>query len=277
MKFSQIPTRSAPSAADNFVGVGADNVDFKTPISVLIPAGATLQYAGASAPAGWLLCSGQAISRTTYAGLFAAISTAFGAGDGSTTFNLPDLRGRSPVGVGTGTFAEAVTAANVNISTDQFTVSAAGGKQLMNGNPVVLTTTGTAPGGLVAATTYYVVAVDATHIRLANSTANAVNGTYIDITTQGTGTHTLTLTISARALGDRGGEEQHLTIQAEMPSHAHVFGAPTAGAGSFNGYAPSGAIANYSNINTYPTGYSGGSTGHNVLQPYLAMNYIIKT
>lgn len=56
-----------------------------------------------AAPAGWLLCDGAAISRTTYATLFAAIGTAFGAGDGSTTFNVPDLRGRAPIGAGAGT------------------------------------------------------------------------------------------------------------------------------------------------------------------------------
>ena len=57
-------------------------------------------FAGASAPAGWLLCRGQAISRTVYAALFAVIGTTYGAGDGSTTFNLPDLRDRFPVGAG---------------------------------------------------------------------------------------------------------------------------------------------------------------------------------
>lgn len=58
------------------------------------PAGVVLPYAGAAAPAGWLLCHGQAISRTYYPELFTAIGVAFGAGDGSTTFNAPDLRGR---------------------------------------------------------------------------------------------------------------------------------------------------------------------------------------
>jgi len=62
------------------------------------PAGSIMMFAGAAAPAGWLLCYGQAISRTDYAGLFAAIGITFGGGDGSTTFNLPDLRGR--VGAG---------------------------------------------------------------------------------------------------------------------------------------------------------------------------------
>jgi len=71
------------------------------------PAAATLPgevrlYGGSVAPTGWFLCQGQAVSRTQFAALFAAIGTAFGAGDGSTTFNLPDLQGRVPVGAGQG-------------------------------------------------------------------------------------------------------------------------------------------------------------------------------
>jgi len=68
-----------------------------------VPPGAATMYAGAAAPAGWLLCDGTAVSRTAYANLFNAIGTAYGTGDGSTTFNVPDLRGRVPLGVGTGT------------------------------------------------------------------------------------------------------------------------------------------------------------------------------
>lgn len=63
-----------------------------------LDAGLIMPHAGAAAPNGWLLCYGQAISRTTYAALFIAIGTAYGVGDGSTTFNLPDLRGRALFG-----------------------------------------------------------------------------------------------------------------------------------------------------------------------------------
>lgn len=58
--------------------------------------------AASSTRTGYLLCDGAAVSRTTYAALFAAIGTAYGVGDGSTTFNLPDLRGRFPLGAGSG-------------------------------------------------------------------------------------------------------------------------------------------------------------------------------
>lgn len=61
-------------------------------------AGAVIPYAGSSAPTGFLLCDGSTVSRTTYADLFAVTSTTYGVGDGSTTFNLPDLQGSIPVG-----------------------------------------------------------------------------------------------------------------------------------------------------------------------------------
>lgn len=60
-----------------------------------------IAYGGSSAPTGWLLCNGSAVSRTTYADLFAIVGTSFGVGDGSTTFNLPDLQDRFPLGKGT--------------------------------------------------------------------------------------------------------------------------------------------------------------------------------
>lgn len=64
-----------------------------------MPVGVVVPFAGSTSPAGWQLCYGQAISRTTYAGLFATIGTTYGSGDGSTTFNLPDLRGRAVAGL----------------------------------------------------------------------------------------------------------------------------------------------------------------------------------
>jgi microcystin-dependent protein len=66
----------------------------------VLPAGlGPIPYGGTAAPEGWLLCEGQAVSRTgATAALFAALGTAYGAGDGSTTFNVPDMRGRTPIG-----------------------------------------------------------------------------------------------------------------------------------------------------------------------------------
>jgi microcystin-dependent protein len=63
------------------------------------PAGIIMPFAGTVAPENYLFCDGSAVSRSTYATLFDVIGTTFGAGDGSTTFNLPDLSGRVPLGV----------------------------------------------------------------------------------------------------------------------------------------------------------------------------------
>jgi microcystin-dependent protein len=66
------------------------------------PTGSVTMYAANSAPTGWLLCNGVAVSRTTYAALFAVVGTTFGAGDGSTTFNLPNYTNRMPYGTTVG-------------------------------------------------------------------------------------------------------------------------------------------------------------------------------
>lgn len=78
--------------------------DFRQTLPGGLPAGAIIQWGGATAPVNWLLCDGSAVSRTTYASLFAAIGTTYGTGNGTTTFNLPDLRGRVPVGKNGGSF-----------------------------------------------------------------------------------------------------------------------------------------------------------------------------
>lgn len=64
-----------------------------------VPSGSLTMFAGGTIPTGWLLCNGQAVSRATYSTLFTAIGTAYGAGDGSTTFNVPNLVSRFPLGV----------------------------------------------------------------------------------------------------------------------------------------------------------------------------------
>jgi microcystin-dependent protein len=66
-----------------------------------MPSGTILAFGGAAAPADWLLCDGTAVDRTTYADLFAVIGETFGVGDGATTFNLPDMQQRFPIGAGT--------------------------------------------------------------------------------------------------------------------------------------------------------------------------------
>lgn len=90
---TQLATDSVVTAKIQDGAVTAAKLD-SAAVSVLMPTGSLLPYAGASAPTGYLLCDGAAISRTTYATLFALVGLTYGAGDGATTFNIPDLRGR---------------------------------------------------------------------------------------------------------------------------------------------------------------------------------------
>jgi len=106
---SKLAASSVTSAA---LATGAVTSD-KIASGAAIPAGAVMSFAMNSAPAGWLACNGAAVSRSTYSALFSAVSTTYGTGDGSTTFNLPDLRGYFVRGSGTngdgtasGTFGE---------------------------------------------------------------------------------------------------------------------------------------------------------------------------
>lgn len=98
------PTATPDMAADYFVFEDAtDSTQKKALLSSIIgvPAGAVMAFAMNTAPTGWLAANGAAVSRATYATLFAAIGTTYGAGDGSTTFALPDLRGYFVRGSGT--------------------------------------------------------------------------------------------------------------------------------------------------------------------------------
>lgn len=251
----------------------------KLETSEQFPVGATIAYPGAAAPTGWLLCQGQAVSRSTYATLFTLLSTTWGAGDGSTTFNLPDLRERVPIGSGAGTLAISFAPTDVAVATNIITVPS--NESLYTGAAVVLSTTGAVPAGLVAGTTYYVIYISATTIYLATSRANAVAGTAIDITSQGTGTHTLTLTLTNRTLGAYGGEEAHSQTAAELAAHTHTFAQrimvwDAGQSGAVAGASPSAQFFGFGSTASMQSG--GGSSGaHNNMPPFAVMNYIIKT
>lgn len=94
-----------------------------------VPVGVVNPFAGSVAPANWLLCFGQNVSRTQYVGLFLTIGTTYGAGDGSTTFALPDMRGRAVAGKDDmgGSAANRITAAVTGVS--GITLGNAGGTQ----------------------------------------------------------------------------------------------------------------------------------------------------
>ncbi len=103
----------------------------------VLPSGVVNPYAGNGAPAGWLLADGSEVSRTTYAKLFAAIGAVYGIGNGSTTFNLPDLRGRVVAGrddMG-GTAANRLTTGGSGIN--GIALGAAGGLQTYTPSGVI--------------------------------------------------------------------------------------------------------------------------------------------
>lgn len=154
----------------------------------LVPVGGVLPYAGATAPTGWVLCAGQVLSRVTFANLFGVIGTTYGAGDGSTTFGVPDLRGRVVFGRDNmnGTAANRLTSAISGVAGT--TLGAAGGDERLHAHTHVVidpghthsesTYVGTAPGaanggaasGNAAATT---TGSATTGITLANSGAGS--------------------------------------------------------------------------------------------------------
>ncbi len=87
---------------ERYGGVGLLHGNIAEMTRRLVLPGVITMYGAATAPSGWLLCDGTAVNRVTYAGLFAIIGTTYGVGDGSTTFDLPDIRGRFPIGAGQG-------------------------------------------------------------------------------------------------------------------------------------------------------------------------------
>lgn len=190
--------------ADLQNGTAMGTASVNTPNLAFGFTGIILPYGGSSAPTGWLLCDGSTVSRTTYSGLFAIVGTTYGAGDGSTTFTLPDMRGRVPVGKNSGTFS---------------------------------------------------------------------------------------------SLGATGGAETHTLTAAQMPSHTHTIpnhqhgiraeygsslGLNSAPPGQYNqltfntGYAFQSAYTQ-ADGGGGATSSAGSGSAHNILQPYLVINYIIKT
>lgn len=119
-------------------GSGLSALSGSISVDGTVPIGAGMDFWGSSVPTGWLFAYGQAVSRTTYAALFAVYGTTYGAGDGSTTFNLPDKRGRASFGKDDmgGTSANRITGLSGGWNGD--TLGAAGGAEthLLTANEV---------------------------------------------------------------------------------------------------------------------------------------------
>jgi microcystin-dependent protein len=235
-----------------------------------------MMYAGTSVPTGFLACDGSAVSRTTYAALFAVISTTWGIGDGSTTFNVPDMRDRVPIGSGTGTKVATFASRASNVITVTG-LSNAAINEFLTGQAVLYSAPSGAMTGLTDNTTYYIVRTGNLTFSLATTLANAQNGTVISLSSDGTGTQTFTLTFTARTAGQTGGEENHAMSLTELLLHNHTTGLINTG-------GPESSAITFAtdsgDVNQNQTGLmrsAGGNVAMNNMQPFGVVTYIIKT
>jgi microcystin-dependent protein len=216
----------------------------------LVPPGSLMPYAGAAAPTGWLLTYGQEVSRTTYAGLYAVIGTTYGTGNGSTTFNVPDLRGRAPFGKDDmgGTAASRITNAVSGLVAT--TLGSTGGNQNVQSHSHAVTD----PGH-----THTVTDPGHTHTGTTNTDGAHLHTSSISFYISGTG--------GGYASG--GAAFNTAALQSAMDTsgaHAH----------SFTTASRVTSITNVANttgltVNTYGTGASAN------IPPAIILNYIIKT
>lgn len=237
-----------------------------------------------TAPSGWLLCNGNAVSRTTYSTLFASISTTYGAGDGTTTFNLPDMRSRMPIGVGTGTglTARALAGAggvetviltstqsgvpahsHVNTLTNN-TVTTGAGSLHSHGNTLTGTTTFASDGHTHGSGSLRA-AIGAT-----NSNANRIG--YVAESVNGPGTATYSI--------ESGGL---LAGTAPFNHYTPVYGSTGGNSGSASvGISNAGEQAHTHSVTSNVTIGNVANTAadaaspHDNMSPYLGVNFIIK-
>lgn len=212
-----------------------------------------------TAPSKWLLCYGQAVSRTTYAALFTVLSTTFGVGDGSTTFNMPDLRGRGLAG----TDDMGGTAANrLQVSTTITTTSA-------SASATVASATGLAVGMVIFSTNVP-----------AGTTITVISGTTITMSANATATASGTaarfsMINDPQELGGAGGSQTETLITDQLASHLHA-GPSGKSFQLFLGSGSAGWAAGANNFTTEAnTGASGGGQPHPSVQPTLMSNFII--
>jgi microcystin-dependent protein len=180
--FAASPTLSgtplAPTAA---VGTNTTQIATTAFVQAAGLVGEIKMWGTASAPTGYLLCDGTAVSRTTYAALFAIIGTTFGTGDTTTTFNLPDYRGRMPIGV-SGSYALAATGGSANAvvvshthtatSTDSGHVHNTGfavGGDVVSGGPIPIVVVKTGSANTASSTANITTTVDSAGVSGTNA------------------------------------------------------------------------------------------------------------
>jgi microcystin-dependent protein len=209
-----------------------------------VPAGCMMDYAGSTEPLGWVFCYGQLLNRVTYATLFAAIGTVYGAGDGSTTFAVPDCRGRVTAGDDNmgGTAANRITTAGSGI--DGKVLGGAGGAESV---ALIITN--------LAAHTHSVPA----HTHPGTDHLHTVPNH----------THPITVYPSYQT-----GSEQ--VLQKRWVFWDTQTGGSTGGSGAFSTTAADRDLTT-GNSAVLTTGSNGTGTAHNNVQPTIVMNKIIKT
>jgi microcystin-dependent protein len=236
------------------------------------PAGVISQYAGSSAPAGYLLCQGQSVSTTTFSDLFAAIGYNYGGSGGS--FNLPNLQNRVPVGRGTGTFGSLNATGGAETHTltvDQMpshTHIQNSHNHTQNAHNHGASSGSSGSHGHTASTN---TAGSHNHGTTGNHTHESFLGTFVGrstatgINTQSSTTSVInkaTTTATSHLHGSDGSHSHTVTVNANG-DHSHTVSVDNATA--------TNQAATATNQNT------GSGNAHNNLQPYIVVNYIIKT
>ncbi len=209
-------------------------------------------------PTGYLWCNGAAVSRATYAALFAVIAGSYGVGNGTTTFNVPDLRGRAPFG-----------------TDDMGGVTAAG--RITNAGSGIPGTLITASGGAESVT--LTSAQIPSHTHSGTTSAQNVNHTHDWSGTSSTESATHTHTTSS-GQGLRGFDGVHADISYGGSGSSLSFWPVTGTESATHTHTVSGTTGNESAVHTHTVTTDGGTGGgllHTNMPPALITNYIIKT
>jgi hypothetical protein len=174
--------------------------------------------------------------------------------------------GRVPVGAGTGTVVATFASRSSNVITVTGLTNAAN-NEFQTGQAVLYTAASGAMTGLTHNTTYYLVRTGNLTFSLATTLANAQNGTVISLSSDGTGTQTFTLTLTARTAGDTGGEENHAMSATELLAHTHSIATDNS-----TGTNPTGTanqLGSPSPGSPFNTASAGGNAAMNNMQPFI--------